>query len=531
MDSKISERELHDCLQKWAAPLADANGCGVDVSFEPEFEVLKAEVEKETSLHTEGPTDWFVVFRLSTNILAATSKDIWAFAYGIIALCKIDGAQYCALGLECLTELLKREWDTAFPSPQRPQRRAAPLLWLFTRLEQHATSTCFMGDAPEAQLALYNACNALQSVLVERMGEDAPPFARIIQQNTEQVPGQAPPVDERDPSPSQETGKSGRTSLQLQDVLTRIEHEGRVPAAVLPQLIRTCIEQIRQLAGHLLATDVTDERAYTLHRVAVWGTLLQMPLAEADGKTQIQCAIPSDMLQAYAHGLDSKRYAEILPQLERSAGRAPFWLDGHYMVARCLEGLEATAAFNAIRHAFMQLVGRFPDIVSYSFRDGMPFASPRTQLWIESLNNSPISGIAVSATQSEEQNHTPDTLQDEKRLREAVALYRENDFAAGLRHLGSVPAGRSRMAIRHSLLQARYCLAAANKQAAINLLQGLYAKLVDWDLLDWEPELSAQILSLLLANQAKLHNSTMEAMAHQLHRLHLGMALGIFQKP
>jgi type VI secretion system protein VasJ len=346
----------------------------------------------------------------------------------------------------------------------------------------------------------------------------------------EQVPGQTPPAAEHTPPPSQEPGKSSQSPLYLQDVLTRIEHEGRVPAAVLPQLIRTCIEQLRQLAGHFLAADVTDERAYMLHRAAVWGTLLQMPLAEADGKTQIQCAIPSDMLQAYVHGLDSKRYAEILPQLERSAGKAPFWLDGHYMVARCLEGLEANGAFNAVRHALIQLVGRFPNILSCSFKDGMPFASPRTRSWIESLLNSPFSGIRAAATCSEAQDLTPDTLQDEKRLQEAIALYLESGFTAGLHHLGAVLAGRSRMAVKHGLLQARYCLAAANKQAAMSLLQGLYSKLVEWDLLDWEPELSAQILSLLLANQGKSQNGTTEAMASQLHRLHLDKALDVFQK-
>jgi type VI secretion system protein VasJ len=138
--------------------------------------------------------------------------------------------------------------------------------------------------------------------------------------------------------------------------------------------------------------------------------------------------------------------------------------------------------------------------------------------------------MPTAVTRSEEPNYTPDTLHNEKRLQEAVALYLENGFAAGLHHLGIVPAGRSRTAVKHGLLQARYCLAAANKQAAISLLQGLYSKLVDWDLLDWEPELSAQILALLLANQAKSRNGAAETMANQLHRLHLDMALDIFQK-
>jgi type VI secretion system protein VasJ len=530
MEPKISEREVHDSLQKWFTPLADASGCGVDASFEPEFEALKAEAEKETSLHAEGPTDWLAVFRMSTEILASTSKDIWAFAYGTIALCKLEGAKFCALGLDCLTKLLEQNWDAVFPSPQRPQRRTAPLLWLFTHLEQHATRTCFMQDTPEAQFALHDACNALQSVLAKYMGKDSPPFARIIKKTSEQLPERAYPTEEHTLPPLQETKKNSQPSLQ--DALTNMQHDGRIPAEVLPQIIRTCAAQLHQIAEHFLMTDITDERAYMLHRAAIWETLLQMPLADADGKTQIQFAVPNDMLQIYVHGLESKRYAEVLPQLECAAGRTPFWLDGHYMVAQCLEGMQANAAFNTVRHAIVQLVSRFPDIISCSFRDGIRFASPRTQAWIESLLNSPFSRVQAPGTHSEEQESTPDMVQDEKLLQEAISLNLENGFAAGLHHLGTVPAGRSRMAVKHSLLLARYCLAAANKQAAINLLHGLYSKLVDWDLLDWEPDLSAQILSLLLANQAQSRNGTVETdtMANQLHRLNLGMALDVFQK-
>ena len=43
-------------VKAWKAALPENGPCGEDVSFSPEFEALRNEVEKSTSLHaTEGP--------------------------------------------------------------------------------------------------------------------------------------------------------------------------------------------------------------------------------------------------------------------------------------------------------------------------------------------------------------------------------------------------------------------------------------------------------------------------------------------
>ena len=198
------------------------------------------------------------------------------------------------------------------------------------------------------------------------------------------------------------------------------------------------------------------------------------------------------------------------------------------MVARCLEALKATAAHNSVKSALAQLLGRFPELLTYKFKDGEPFAPARIVPWLEALQQGqpsgqpqvPPPGRAPAAENGEE----------EARLQEAIALCIEEDFHAGLRHLGNVPAGRNRSTILHDLLQARYCLAAGKKSAARRLLQALYGQLEQWDLLDWEPELSARIITLLLTAQTKPGGPETEEMSRRLHWLSLDTAVGVLQE-
>ena len=102
-------------------------------------------------------------------------------------------------------------------------------------------------------------------------------------------------------------------------------------------------------------------------------------------------------------------------------------------------------------------------------------------------------------------------------------VHRANDPDA---FTGEAVGYRQFAAVRQGLLLARYCIAAGNKKAAVRLLQSLYGQLEKWELLDWEPELSARIISLLLSLQPKDRGSGAELMLSRLHWLHLATAVG-----
>ena len=376
-------------LSLWVKPLAADNFCGEDASFSEEFEALKAEVDKDTSIHAAGSTDWVIVLRMATEFFSGKSKNLWALAYAVYAYFQVNGLSGSSAAFATLTEILTTYWDWLYPLPERMQRRLAPLQWLCTRMETSARSTGFIGESPQSISALKVECERLQNVLNLKMGDSAPSFMVIFSK----IPmmGTIEPNDEGALPSTAPPGFTASDIRPITSVLTELNADGRVPGGVLPQLIRNVMEQSRQLAGHLLSLNIQDERAYQLHRTALWGTLLQLPQSDHVGKTQLSCGVPTDKIQAYSAALDNKQYADVLPNLERSAAKAPYWLEGHYMVARCLEGLGATAALSCVRNALGQLLGRFPELQGYKFKCGTPFAPSKIVPWLETLSPVPLS--------------------------------------------------------------------------------------------------------------------------------------------
>jgi type VI secretion system protein VasJ len=513
-------------LETWGKPLCGDAPCGEDCSFSQDFESLRAEVDKDTSLHDEA-ADWIIISRLSADFLATQSKDIWALVYAVYAEYRINGLDACPPAFIALTQLLRTWWDDLHPSAKRPQRRLAPLQWLCGRMEHAAETTCFMDGSEETVRALREAFVALQNLLDEKTGDNAPPFRSIFSRVPETNSVQPENVPVTTSQPSEKTSSAAAPPLAAS--FAAMDKDGRIPPAVLPQVIRNVIDHTQQLADHFLSLNALDERAFQLRRIAIWSTLTQLPVADADGKTQLGSGIPADRIQEYTAAVEARRYGEILPSLERAAGRSPFWFDGHVMVLRCLDGQQATAAAGCMREALAAVFSRFPALLSYKFRDNTPFASSRALPLLGNLRASSECTATVGVLPA------MDAAGSEERLRDAIAKGAEKGFLNGLQLLGTVPVGRSRAAIQHGLLQARYCLAMGNASSAEKLLSALYQRLDEWGLLDWEPNLTAGVLSLLLSSQSRSHSmtpekrGTLESMMRSLHWLDLPAALTITQ--
>jgi type VI secretion system protein VasJ len=509
-------------IASWVKPMAADNFCGDDASFSQEFEDLKAEVDKDSSVHATTGTDWVIVLGMATEFLSSKSKNVWALVYAVYAYYRVKGLTESVAAFAALTDILTTYWDWLYPLPERLQRRLAPLQWLYSRMETSAKATEFLGESPQTIIALKAECQRLQNFLQQKIGDDTPAFTAVFRNNP---PAESAPSTHETP-PVLQGGDAPRPAAAppIADVLTELEADGRVPSGVLPQLVRNILEQNRQLAGHLLSINMLDERAYQLHRTALWSTLLHPPQSDHAGKTQLAC-VPSDKIRTYSMAVEDKRYAEILPHLERSAAKAPFWLEGHYLVTRCLEGLGATAALGVMRSAFSQLLGRFPELLGYKFQCGTPFAPPKILPWLEALSATPFSAQQLHS--EVESGSANEASLSEIRLQEAIGLMNEQNFRAGLMHLGDGPSGRNRGSIHHGILQARYCMAAGKRKAASKLLHALYDKLEQWDLLDWEPDLTANLLYLLCSANPK-HQGVSEEMVRRLHWLNIETAVNIF---
>ena len=116
--------------------------------------------------------------------------------------------------------------------------------------------------------------------------------------------------------------------------------------------------------------------------------------------------------------------------------------------------------------------------------------------------------------------------QDELLLSQAIAIAEEQNFERGLASLGPGVSGKCRGAILHGILLAQYCLRAGRPRAGKELLLELYTRLEQWDQLDWEPELGARILALLIQAGADKGQS---AMRRRLYSLQADTAIKLFE--
>lgn len=505
-------------FEEWKKDLPDGTSCGnEDIFFDPEFEALQNEVNKNDSLQPDARTDWGLVLEMATSLLSARVKELWTFCYGCRAVYEQSGISGLAASIEITTYYLENHWDELYPVATRAARRAAPFLWLIAKLEILMPANAFPVEKPEAYDAFRQALQALQNALDSHMGENAPSFRNILRAIPEKK--EIPPAKAAAPVPPAPVLPS-----ESARVVANLDGDGRVPDSILPQLLRATMEQAQQLGAHYLSQDIRDWRIYLLHRTALWTTVVQLPPANGEKVTQLRMVLPQDKALAYYTAVNNKQYENILPQLERTVSKAPFWFDGHRLVVQCLEALGLHDARDIVCQILRCFLQRYPELLGYKFHDSTPFASPATVQWLETLRNK-------IPTEEEKKitTHTGDEERihrDELLLTQAIAIAEEQNFERGLASLGPGVSGKCRQTILHGILLARYCLRAGKPKTGKELLLELYTRLEQWDMLDWEPELGAQILALLIQNGG---DKGQTALRRRLYSLQADTAIKLFE--
>lgn len=507
-------------FEEWRKDLPDGTRCGSeDLVFDPEFEALQNEVGKNDSLQPDAPTDWGLVLEMATALLSGRTKDLRVFCYGSRAVYEQNGLSGLAAALEITVHYLQTCWDELYPPATRAARRAAPFLWLASKLEILMPAKAFPVEKQEAYDAFRQALQALQDELDAHMGENAPSFRNILRAIP--VKQEAPPAK---PAAPVVPAPAPTLPSESARVVSNLDGDGRVPDSILPQLLRATIEQTQQLGMHYLSLDIRDWRVYLLHRTALWTTVVQLPPANGEKVTQLRMVLPQDKALAYSSAVNSKQYESVLPQLERTMSKAPFWFDGHHLVVQCLEALGIHDARDIVCQILRCFLQRYPELLGYKFHDGTPFASPATVQWLETLRNKiPTEEEKKVSTQPADEELA---LREDRLLSQAVAIAEEQNFERGLASLGPGVSGKNRQAVLHGILLARYCLRAGRPRAGKELLLELYTRLEQWDMLDWEPELGARILALLIQSGA---DKGKDALRRRLYSLQADTAIKLFE--
>jgi type VI secretion system protein VasJ len=496
-----------------ASPIPGDRPAGHDVRDDPDFDRLQAEIDKLNNPTASLATDWDVVQRAATVLLAERGKDLLVACYLTGALMRRSGLTGLIDGLKVIDDLLAAHWDDMFPPRARMRARRNALQWLIERAQQYVSERVDRDTQQESVLieALLTRLASIEAFLSDK-DPDAPSVRTLASQiRTLPVRESEPEPSAQTPAPAPVAAGSVKSAGLPASAKTAAPTSSAGPAPVLALSTAPIVslgdvdhafeqisERLATLSGWLRNNDVSSAPAYRFNRMAAWGAIDSVPRAER-GATKIpgpitELAIALDRLQSGDAPEDTLRFAEAqLPAF-------PYWLDLNRASAQALArlGESHASALAEVTSATAQLLRRAPELPNFTFADGKPFADGATLEWTSTLqrNTSSAGGGASS----------PDALA--VALGTARALAAEGDLEAAAIALQRATASAAPEQRLRATMHLCELMLAHRPNAALRPFANLLVAEIDRHALDrWAPALALEALSAAHAviAQAGLH--------------------------
>ncbi|MCC4260691.1 TssA family type VI secretion system protein [Pseudomonas aestusnigri] len=460
-----------------AADLPDLRDCDAYVRLEQVFSLLD-------SPHQQPQPDWQQLADTASDLLAR-GMDLRVAGWRTFALIRLQQLEQAVGSLQQIASALSSAWESSLPA--RARARLAALQWLQRSLVRQASALCCAKhELPVLQSAMHAIGSALHAHSVP-LSKDwhqlAGSLAPAASERTESAaPEPASSAPSREPAPERDSIGNERAAQQQ---LRRLQ-EAATP------LLQWWLSQPDQRVS-----------ALQMSRCLTWGGIGQLPRHDEQKHTSLRPP-PAERIKHYDTLWQQQEYARLLHNLENSLRKAPFWLDGHYLAARCCHAMDDANAASVIQAHTRSLVQRLPGLECLCFDDGSPFASRATQAWLQPP--------ADAQQQSQPDNAT------------------EGDTAAPLRSSvpadTAMPAGQTdeRQRALSRLQWARRLLANARHREAEAMLEPQLAQLQQsMPLAIWDKQLLSETLQLLHQSLVPRRDSTSQercqALQQQLHWL------------
>ena len=520
----MSGVENHALALIGANPVSEASPCGENIRYETVFEELEAELAKQESLSSET-VDWKHVAELASNILKDSSKDLLVGAYLTQALLINEGYSGLAVGLKILNDMAEKHWDCLFPPAKRMRARATAITWLAERAGALVAEKVPTANDAAAVVEAAKYIRLLDGELAEKMGDAAPMVSDLsrplknykqsaeaemakasepavepapVAAAAEQAPAAAEPASTPAapapapaPSPKSRPEKSTAAVPEVGDIAS--DNDAK-------KVLRAAQDAVRKVSSYWSGKKLSDAKAYRAARVAGWMMIEAAPPAN-EGVTQV---VPpaAERLKFFEAQIQKAEYSAVLPELEKTLARAPFWIDGHNMVVTVLRAMggEYEKAANAVIAELRHLLLRIPELMDLSFSDQTPFVGDQTKMWLESEVLSSGGGSSASAAASGGASSAWDDA-----LAEARKLAASGDKEAAMQvfHDGIAGAGQVRDKFYWRCALAELLLQTGEAAAASNLLKPMTNQIEAYQLAEWEPDLLAKIYKLLYQSYRK----------------------------
>ncbi|MCW8931021.1 MAG: type VI secretion system protein TssA [Gammaproteobacteria bacterium] len=529
--------EIKEILSNIALnPIKGDNLTGTDVRYDDEYEFVEDELSKQGSMIDRGQINWNKVIDVSVNILSNKSKDLKVCCYLTRALFDTKGLPGLQLGLNMNYQFLTTFWDDLFPI--KKIARANSYEWLTSRLIPLLENIEPELDSLNDLEISYKCIQNIEKFLNEKLMEDAPalgnlrrllydliePLKRLKKLEAEQQSNldlmkdndevstlseeninSSPQltyknVDPIDDSNSNDLGKINNKiiSQSEQSVLQKsVTKVNSVVSNVTSEkdknkIIRQCHEMLRNISFWSLENSLDTPSAYAMTRFSTWMSVEQIPI-HTNNVTPLK-PVPIDKVNHYNNLFASKKYLELIPLVEQSFSRSPFWLDAHRLVSSSLDALGMSDASIQVKEHLGLFLRRFPSVIDLKFSDDSGFADQLTKQWInsevipESSSESAFTSMKDGDSDYDEVVSQACDLVKQKKLNEAINLFKNK--------VSIQESFRKKTFWKYHL--ARFCYDNGEHKLSFFLLKEIDGILLKNNLKCWEPDLEKNVVFLLI---------------------------------
>lgn len=498
---------LETLVEKTAALRAPFPGdapSGEDIGFDPEFEIVKTEIDKLSSL-TGGEVAWRKVVPECERLLKTRSKDLRLLVWMTIGRGQLSGWAGQAEGLVVLRDVCHSNWDTMYPPVKRLAGRANLVTWMLEQLDAKAQNDGVDAESAEAVRAVESLVRDLDGSLGAKLGDKVTfgPYKRTLREKTRDLPAEAVEAPAEavaeaaatvDVAPEAAPMTSGAVAAPTAGAAPPVRATGDGPADV-----RAAAQALVRAAVTLRKADPASAWAARALRQGLW---LALPggLPAKDDKTSLAAPAPA-VVKRLTDLVAGEEWSVLLEEGETLLVTNPYWIDLQRYVATALDelgGLFAKAR-EAVGRETVHLLAREPRLHERTFANGTPLADEQTIAWVarEALRWAYRGDLLSRMTDAF-------AVDVAERLDVARSLVAAGDVGAGLRLANQLAerAGSGREKFRVRVSFARLLVQAKALEAAKGQLNPMFTEADGIGLDKWEPELAADMYCAYLETMA-----------------------------